>query len=446
MELIYILDSAIASIQNLESYYLSQIDVVMKRVKENGEKYKYGVVLEKFFFSKAIEDDEFQISEYEKKLLDEILEEYHIEQSDTGLTVQYKLKNPGLIEKKYELNPHRAIAEFRKLSEQPEILNDSTIMMILVRYEEAIAELFRYLIGKYPAAYLNDKSITYAELIKLDTEIKNIRKIFLDKEVDEIMRQPISYWYSLFEGKHKVKFCFPNDEFESFKEIYYRRNLVVHNQGVVNDNYIANIKTEMIVGDKARIDKSYLKNAFEITQIVIYGTIIGLGKLSSNVSAILNRLFDLGFQHMLDDEWRISEYIFGNLLKHKGQDNAELLCNKINYWISIKNQGRFEEIQKEIEEFDVSAHSGRFKAAKYALLDKFDKVTEILEEIMGQELQASHVESWPLFKQYRESEEYSTFRQRHNELFEVKGYEPEYVKADEEDLLVGECDGTAKIV
>lgn len=99
MELIYILDSAIASIQNLESYYLSQIDVVMKRVKENGEKYKYGVVLEKFFFSKAIEDDEFQISEYEKKLLDEILEEYHIEQSDTGLTVQYKLKNPGLIEK-----------------------------------------------------------------------------------------------------------------------------------------------------------------------------------------------------------------------------------------------------------------------------------------------------------------------------------------------------------
>ena len=133
-------------------------------------------------------------------------------------------------------------------------------------------------------------------------------------------------------------------------------------------------------------------------------------------------------------------------MKHKGQDNAELLCNKINYWISIKNQGRFEEIQKEIEEFDVSAHSGRFKAAKYALLDKFDKVTEILEEIMGQELQASHVESWPLFKQYRESEEYSAFRQRHNELFEVKGYEPEYVKADEEDLLVGECDGTAKIV
>lgn len=34
MELIYILDNAIASIQNLESYYLSQIDVVMKRVKE----------------------------------------------------------------------------------------------------------------------------------------------------------------------------------------------------------------------------------------------------------------------------------------------------------------------------------------------------------------------------------------------------------------------------
>ena len=32
--------------------------------------------------------------------------------------------------------------------------------------------------------------------------------------------------------------------------------IVVHNQGVVNDNYIANIKTEMIVGDKARIDKS----------------------------------------------------------------------------------------------------------------------------------------------------------------------------------------------
>lgn len=446
MELIYILDSAIASIQNLESYYLSQIDVVMMRVKENGEKYKYGVALEKFFFSKAIEEVEIEISEYEKQLLEEILEEYHIEQSDTGVIVQYKLKNQGLIEKKYELNPHKANAEFRKLSEQPEILNDSTIMMLLVRYEEAVAELFRYLIRKYPTAYLNDKSITYAELIKLDTEIKNIRKIFLDKEVDEIMRQPISNWYSLFEGKHKVKFSFQNDEFEAFKEIYYRRNLIVHNQGIVNDNYIANVKTELCVGDKALVNKSYLENAFEIAQIVVYGTIVGLSKLSSNVGGVLNRLFELGFQHMLNEEWRISEYIFGNLLKQKEQDNASLLCDKINYWISIKNQGRIEEIEKEIENFDVSAHRGDFKAAKYALLDKYDKVTEILEEIMGQELQASHIENWPLFKQYRESEEYIAFRERHNDLFEVKGYEPEYVKAEEEDLLEEECDGTVDSV
>lgn len=68
-------------------------------LRKNGEKYKYGVALEKFFFSKAIGDDEFQISDDDKKLLDEILEEYHIEQSDAGLTVQYKLKNPSLIEK-----------------------------------------------------------------------------------------------------------------------------------------------------------------------------------------------------------------------------------------------------------------------------------------------------------------------------------------------------------
>ena len=78
----------------------------------------------------------------------------------------------------------------------------------------------------FPEAYLKDKSITYSELVSLNSDIEDIKAAFIESEIDEFMRKPLKDWYNTFEQKHKIHFKF-GDEFEQFKEIYYRRNVVV---------------------------------------------------------------------------------------------------------------------------------------------------------------------------------------------------------------------------
>ena len=201
----------------------------------------YGVLLEKFFFIKSMKPEGIEIGDKEKQILDEILEEYKIEENEEEISIKYKLKNTEELQNDYELNPHIAAKEFHRLNEQPKILNESILIMLLVKYEEAIRGLFKDILLKFPVAYLESKTITYADLMKLQTDISIIKNKFIEMEVDEIMRQPISNWFEMLSSKHKIKFLWENNIFDKFKEIYYRRNLIVHNEGIVNQVYLINV-------------------------------------------------------------------------------------------------------------------------------------------------------------------------------------------------------------
>ncbi|MGN0497003.1 MAG: hypothetical protein ACI4GW_12320 [Lachnospiraceae bacterium] len=449
MEFTLLLEQAINKIQNLREYYEHQLVSIYDHLDEELETYKYGVLLEKYFFSKSV-NLEIELSEEELEEINQIVEACEVEDRSDGVVVRYKLKDLDEKYKKYELNPQKAMTEYIKLSEQPTILSESTLMMLLVRYEEAIAGIFKYILMEYPDAYLKEKSITYSELMTLNTDIKEVKRCFIEKEVDEFMRLPISDWYNLFAQKHKTKFIFENGEFERFKEIYYRRNLVVHNQGKVNDIYIKNVDECAIEsverGDVLEVSREYMFKAFDLTQLILYGTFWGLKKLSKDKEELEKRMFDMAFKHMENGEWLISEYAYKIMMDEKGQSDADKFCNKVNYWISVKNQGRFEDIKEEIDGCDVSAMCEQFKVAKYALLDEHAKVSSVLEKIIGTEMPSCYIEQWPLFIQYRKSEEYKTFRDKHREEFEELGYVPDYLTVSSEEEIVDEYGNDMEIL
>ena len=148
--------------------------------------------------------------------------------------------------------------------------------MLLVKYEDAIAGIYRYLLEAFPQAYLSDKSITYSELVSYDSDIDETKEKFIAKEIDEFMRLPLSEWYKSFESKQKALFFFEDNVFDQFKEVYYRRNLVVHNQGVVNEIYKKNIPNCSVeLGERLFINEEYLSQAFLVARKVLIGTVWG---------------------------------------------------------------------------------------------------------------------------------------------------------------------------
>ena len=448
MFLTILLEKAINDLSTLRDYYDVQIEFIEKRVEKESEKYKYSIALEKFFFRKIMErenedilDELDELTEEENELLEAAIDTYEILDKDDGVGISYKLKEE--IEKlsdRYELFPNRGHREYRKLQEQPHILGKTTLMMLLVNYEEVIAGIFKHLLSKYPMAYLTSKTVTYAELMTLEVGVNDIKRYFIDNEIDALMRMPLSDWYKMFETKHKAEFLFENDEFEIFKEIYYRRNILVHNNGIVNKIYMDNVaekyRKNIALGDELQATPDYIRRAMDVTHMILYETFWGLRKVSDNRERLEEKLFDIGFAHMMDQKWELSEFIYKNLKDEKEQENATKMVNLVNYWISLKNKGQFDKIKDDIIKFDVSAMSGQFQVAKYALLDEYDKVSKGLEEILEKEIPAHMVESWPLFIQYRESKEYQEFREIHSDLFQIKEYDPEDIEIEQNDEII----------
>ncbi len=343
-----LLKHALSDIENLQEYYASQKEYIHQYVLQNIEKYEYGVWLSLFFQKKVFETDGIILPEIEQKVIDEIITEYHIEDTDDGKLVSYKL-NPEMDFTGYEMDPQVARAEFRKKIQHPDTLRESIIIMLIIKYEDAIARVYRYLLELFPQAYLSEKSISYSELLAFESNFEEIKERFINKEIEEFMRLPLSDWYKSFEKKHNVTFCFDNDDFARFKEIYYRRNLIVHNQRIVNEIYkkgVTNSSCEL--GDKLPINEEYIEQALLLTRKILIKTVWKLRKTSDAINELITYLFEYGYACMKNGEWELAEYIYVLLLEEDQQTDVDKSCEKVNRYIALKNLYGVETIEEEI--------------------------------------------------------------------------------------------------
>lgn len=419
MDLSYLLVSALEDIDILEEYYAEQYNSTIFNVTRESDKYKYGLAIYKFLCGRIHGEEKAHcLNDDEEKFVNDELE--IIEEDDDKRIVQYKLKDNEKYSK-YELNPYLAQEKTSSLLEQPIILNNSVIIMLLIKYENAISALYEELLHAFPEAYLKDKSITYSELVSLNSDIEDIKAAFIESEIDEFMRKPIKDWYNAFEQKHKIHFNF-GDEFEQFKEIYYRRNVIVHNRGKSNSSYINGVaeRFKCDVGIRLNPTASYLKMAFDCTRIVIIETFFGMEKLVQDKKDYSRKLFVIGYDYLRKGKWKVSKYIFNSLNRIDGQSDADIWCNKVNYYVSCKNLDGIESIRSDVEKMDVSLMKPKLALAKPALLDDFSDVTRILEEIIDNDMSVAEVKSWPLLLQYRDSDDYKAFTSNHSEKFEIK--------------------------
>ncbi len=135
---------------------------------------------------------------------------------------------------------------------------------------------------------------------------------------------------------------------------------------------------------------------------------------------LASKFFSIGYDYLLKGRWEVSKYIFHSLNRIGGQTEADIWCNKVNYYVSCKNLDGIDSIRQEIEKMDVSLMKPRMALAKPALLDDYTSITKILEETIDNGISVAEIKSWPLLLQYRKSEEYKEFISNHAENFEIE--------------------------
>lgn len=145
---------------------------------------------------------------------------------------------------------------------------ESFLIYTISLYENFLWAMLRYIINKYPMMLPNDRKLSYEEFIKYTT-YDEIQDYYVESYIRTVM-----WWNCLDQIKEiekllKDKTCTlsENIPIKDLVEVSSRRNLYVHNEWKINEQYLKNCKNIWYITDKKlweylSITQDYFNNCF----------------------------------------------------------------------------------------------------------------------------------------------------------------------------------------
>lgn len=418
----YTFKNAIQEVEALREFYIMYHNTWIKSKIEFEQQYATALQIsdsiEKLLDSEDPENDYLRIQESNigETKFKEIIE-LRIRRENKSTRVSY------LMNKRFsDQDPQKAHDQKYKYDQQREIFIRSILSNIVIIFERYLAQIFEFLVVLNPEKYFEGKTVKISELIY--SSPKQIISNEVRKCVSENMYDSLNTLDMM-----KVKSGFNIDRYtpiqDDFEEIYYRRNIFVHNSGIANEIYLNNIaekyKTKVQKDAKLLCDDVYIENAIGTLKKVICVLLYEFLLATDRETESYDILADIAFSSLSNKEYLFCEFIYNILRRHKQFDFADKTLYQVNYMIALKQQGK--PISKELEKFDTSAMQERFVIAKYCLQDDNKAVYALLKEIYPEQLPMEAIRDWPLFINFRNSEEYRKFVAEHKQDFNIYTFE-----------------------
>jgi hypothetical protein len=133
------------------------------------------------------------------------------------------------------------------------------------------------------------------------------------------------------------------------------------------------------------------------------------------------------------EKWEVALFAYDLLLAIPTLKNIDKALNRVNRLIAQKHIEGLESTKDEIERFDVSGMDNRFVIAKKLLLEEHKEVNELLKVAYPEQFDFHMIQTWPIFIEYRKSEEYKEFINEHQTeyaMYELKEPEAQTCKSE----------------
>ena len=423
------LQEAIIAIESLEEYYLNSIRNVQEMKINIEKKYEIGLLIDdKLGEAMALKDfnaiqnavnELMQIKLSNGIQVSEYITINCEKESEEGVPViSYSIKQELEINPQF-VDPKNARREYNKVEQYENILVSSTLSNVIIIFERYLASVYESLILINPKKYFENQKIEIANIFN-----KNVRDIVVEcvkKEVESNMFDSLKA-LELISQKERLNINRYRNILDEFEEIYYRRNLYIHNNGVVNNLYLSNIKDkfrkDIKVKQKLVTDEIYLRNAINMLYKIVC-TLFYEVQLAYNpkYEKWHNSLGNIGFDLLQNRNYDVAEQIYFILSSYKQLCFRDKAMYRINYINAVKQQGKTEIVKKELSELDVSIATDDYKIAKLCLEDKNAEVYEEISKNYPEPFTADLIRDWPLFINFRESEYYTLFVKEHQEDF-----------------------------
>lgn len=339
------------------------------------------------------------------------------------------------------LNSAHDYAEFTKSLRELVDLSGTRATAILARalFMQLFSEFDAYTGYLLKAIYLkNDgllkgisREIALCDLLTFES-LDAVKRAMLEKEIDSFRRDSYIDQFSNLEKKFGLtlrKF----KEWGEFVELSQRRNLFTHNDGLVNDQYLAVCDREGYVfakgrpkfGDSLQADIAYFRRAVLLLSKV--GLMLGYtlwGKVFSTEAEEMQVALNESLYSCLQNRrWNfvseLDDFVLSEPMR-RGITDIDLRIRVINVAIGHKFSKKDGEAKKLLESLDWSATYRDFKLSIAVLEENYPEAVEIMRSIgkAGELVDQDAYHSWPLFTKFRQRPEfYETYEQIYGEPF-----------------------------
>jgi hypothetical protein len=400
------LDSFLFNIQSLRLYTKS-VGPVLSKISNN----------KKFKNEKLIVDviNLLYSAEYEENLSETEIEDIN--------KIKGLLQNNFGIEyenKKVIAKGSKAIGLLRKIDHykvnlnQNKIMNQSSLISLIIFFELLIGSIIKYRLMKYPKAFedLENKTLTLEEIRRLGS-LENAELYLIEQEVETILRKKYQDWIIHLRKSNSVKLEFLNSFDIFIVEIFQRRNLFVHNEGIVNNIYLKNVDPSLTKKvereSNITITKDYLENSINIIEHV--GVLLCLeiwGSMEKKSPIRTEFIQTTGYNYMETGHWELARDMFKINLNEKQITNRLKTMSQINYWLSMKELNNFNQCVNEINSSDFTDKSLDYQLCLFALSENKEKFFEIIPKaISTKAVSFDELNEWLVLKPMRTDERFS---------------------------------------
>ncbi|MFE7742607.1 hypothetical protein [Nocardia sp. NPDC057455] len=289
-----------------------------------------------------------------------------------------------------------------------EALFSSLLVSAASAFEIQVGDAIRCHLRAIPQAVeSSEKQYSYADVAKF-CNLEAFKNASIEDRVESVMRKDVSSWFDWTNKKFGVNISDVSGYGDEIVEAFLRRNLIVHNGGVVNDIYLSKTPRKVARNDdfKIVVDQQYVLSVIDWLQAAGTALVVRvfdkLGSADESSAVIQDGLLtEVSYELLLAKRYGavidLADCVQGCA---KAADTALIL--KVNRWIALKETGKLESIRSDISNWDVSAASMRFVLAKHALLDEHDEAESILKTLLStRQLSQSHWQTWPLLENLR---------------------------------------------
>jgi hypothetical protein len=254
------------------------------------------------------------------------------------------------------------------------LLLKSSFMMMIASLDFLISDILHCYFEKYPQALNDDMVLSLGDLKKCN-DINEAIHILIDQKVEAVLFKNFTKQIMYFENELKIT-ANKIISWDLINEAYQRRNILVHNNGIVNRRYLKSVGAlpgfnEVKIGERLNVSEDYF---FPVYWEILAGGIV-LGQncwrkwFKEDLSGADSTLIDCINRELLQQAVIPASMlcIYSREIE-TGSEEARFGLNSLRCQ-SIKMLGLKEKLTKEIKKLENSASCSKRLAVIAALKD-----------------------------------------------------------------------------